>query len=181
MLYNRLYFYTATIYQWKHLLSDFHLEEAILSSLAYLSEKGCINVYAFVIMPNHMHLLWELRKPNGKESPAASLMKYTAHKFEQRLRQFAPHVLKKFGVEDNSRRYNFWQSNPDWFWLNYIPTIEQKLHYIHYNPLQERWRLCERPVDYPYSSAQFYAIGKTTVAFLHHYNEFVESDRWNAH
>jgi REP element-mobilizing transposase RayT len=27
----------------------------------------------FVIMPNHFHLIWELLKPNGKESPVASL------------------------------------------------------------------------------------------------------------
>lgn len=121
---------------------------------------------------------WQLIKPNGRETPAASLMKYTAHQFEKRLQQTAPEVFEQFKVEDKSRRYNFWQSQSDWFLLNYIPTIEQKLNYIHCNPLQPKWRLCELATDYPFSSANFYVSGNNKFDFLHNYNEFVESELW---
>ena len=178
MLLNQLYFYTSTIRQWKPLLRDFRFENIILDSLSYLHRKECIKVYGFVIMPNHIHLILQLLKANGKETPAASLMKFTAHKFEQHLQAVAPVALQKFKVEQTSRRYNFWQPNLDWFWLNYIPTIKQKLNYIHCNPLQERWKLCERTTDYPYSSVQFYVSGKSSFDFLHHYSEFVESVLW---
>lgn len=178
MLLNKLYFYTSTINKWQHLIGNFYFEHIILDSLSYLHKKECIKVYGFVIMPNHIHLIWQLLKNNGKESPAASLMKFTAHQFEQELRRKAPAVLQEFKVEDNSRRYHFWKTNPDWFLLNQISTIMQKLHYIHENPLQEQWRLCERAVDYPYSSARFYVSGDSRYDFLHRYSEFVESDLW---
>ncbi|WP_307527875.1 hypothetical protein [Pedobacter sp. W3I1] len=37
--------------------------------------------------------------------------------------------------------------------------MEQKLDYIHNNPLQERWRLAENAEDYYWSSAKFYQTG----------------------
>lgn len=38
-------------------------------------------MYDFVIMPNHLHFLWQQNVLNGKELPKGSFMKYTAHKF----------------------------------------------------------------------------------------------------
>lgn len=178
MQFNQLYFYTSTIRNWRHLIRDFGFEQLIFDSLSYLHKQGCLNVYGFVIMPNHLHLIWELLKLNGKESPAASFHKFTAHRFEKELLHKAPNELNAYKVSSANRQHNFWQTHPDYFLLNYIPTIEQKLHYIHHNPLQEHWQLCKQPSDYPYSSADFYRTGKTNFDFLHHWNEFVESDKW---
>ena len=46
-----------------------------------MCDQQKIKVYAFVIMPNHIHLIWKLLEPNGRESPKASFLKYTAHEF----------------------------------------------------------------------------------------------------
>ena len=70
-----------------------------INSLRFLSKKECIRVYGFVIMPNHFHWIWQLLKPNGKESPVESLMKFTAHQFEKYLRQKDPSLLYEFAVE----------------------------------------------------------------------------------
>ena len=35
-----------------------------------------------------------------------------------------------------------------------------KLNYIHNNPLQERWSLCEKVEDYRFSSAKYYFAGE---------------------
>ncbi len=167
MQFNQLYFYTSTINQWKPVIRDFQFENIILDSLSFLYNKGCIKVYGFVIMPNHIHLIWQLIKTME-----------TAHQFEQQLRLKAPVVLEEFKVQQSSRQYNFWQTHPDWFLLKYIPTLEQKLNYIHCNPLQAKWQLCELPCDYPFSSAAFYVSGKSQFGFLHHYSEFVENNLW---
>jgi hypothetical protein len=97
---------------------------------------------------------------NGKESPIASLKKYTSHKFQQHLTKHDPDILKAFEVNWKSRKLNFWQSHPDVFELDNEDTILQKLDYMHHNPLQERWNLVKDPVDYLYSSAKFYEIGE---------------------
>jgi len=125
------------------------------------------------VMPNHMHLLLEQLKPNGKETPIASLMKYTAHHFEQYLLAHDRKILKEFAVDWACRKINFWQPHPDKFVLYKERTIRQKLNYIHYNPLQEHWRLVKDPIDYLYSSARFYETGESNFLFLYHYRDWL--------
>jgi len=56
-----------------------------MESLLFLSSKKLIDVFSFVIMPNHIHLICKINKFNGKELPSASLLKFSAHKFKQIL------------------------------------------------------------------------------------------------
>jgi putative transposase len=174
MQYGKLYFYTSTIRNWIPLISEHHFEPIIIDSLSYLHRKECLKVYGFVIMPNHMHLLLEQLKSNGKETPIASLMKYTAHQFEQYLLKNDQKILKDFEVDWYSRKINFWQPHPDKFELYKEKTIRQKLKYIHYNPLQEHWALVKEPIDYFYSSARFYETGENSFPFLYHYDHWLK-------
>ena len=50
---NKIYFWTATIHKWHHLLEDDTVKQIIINSLKVLSDRNIITVYAFVIMPNH--------------------------------------------------------------------------------------------------------------------------------
>ena len=43
--------------------------------------------------------------------------------------------------------------------------IEQKLNYIHKNPISGKWNLADSYVDYPYSSARFYEYGENNENF----------------
>jgi putative transposase len=169
---RQIYFYTATIYQWKPLLKTYNFEPIILNSMEYLHDKGCIKVYGFVIMPNHIHLIWEILQYNGKESPVASLMKHTSHEFQSQLRQRHPEALNDYIVDWTSRQYNFWQPKPDWFLLYKEETIRQKLDYVHFNPMRGKWSLVGDPSDYLYSSARFYEKGVRDFSFLYDYRDW---------
>ncbi len=46
------YFWTNTVYNWKHLLKEDSIKDIIIASLQYLSDKKLIEVSGFVIMPN---------------------------------------------------------------------------------------------------------------------------------
>ena len=168
MEYGSLYFYTSTINNWRPLIKQYHFYDTITESLSFLHKRKCIRVYGFVIMPNHMHLIWQLLQPNGNESPVASLMKFTAHHFQKQLREKHPEYLLNYKVDFNSRKYNFWQPEPDWFLLTKEKTTLQKLNYIHNNPLQAKWNLVQNPIDYYYSSALFYETGVKNFDFLYH-------------
>jgi hypothetical protein len=65
---GEIFFWTATINNWNHLLKGDKYKQVIIDSLANLSERELIDVFAFVIMPNHMHLIWRTNKMNGKET-----------------------------------------------------------------------------------------------------------------
>ena len=64
------YFYTDTIYEFKHVLKDDILKMVCINSWKYLVDNGLIKIYGYVIMPNHINLLWKMLSLNGKESPA---------------------------------------------------------------------------------------------------------------
>lgn len=127
-------------------------------------------------MPNHIHLIWEMLEPNGKEMPNASFMKFTGHQFLVELRKNHPHLLPFFNVETTSRKHHFWQRNSLPFLLINEEALVQKLVYIHNNPLQEKWQLVDRAEDYVYSSARFYQTGNDEFEFLTHWK-----DRWPLH
>ena len=93
---NKVYFWTATINNWNPLLKQDEYKKIIIESLDDLSNRELISIYGFVIMPNHIHLLWELKKLNGNEKPNASLLKFTAHKFKQRIKENDSYLLKQY-------------------------------------------------------------------------------------
>ena len=83
---GKIYFWTATIHKWYNLLANNGQKETIMGSLKTLSDKNLITIYGFVIMPNHIHLIWKQNANNGKETPKGSLMKFTAHEFKKYLK-----------------------------------------------------------------------------------------------
>ncbi|MFC4263904.1 hypothetical protein ACFOWM_13505 [Ferruginibacter yonginensis] len=79
MDYLQSYFYTDTIIGHKHLLQDDGFKMIVVDSWKYLIAQVKIKIYDYVIIPNHIHLLWQMLALNGKESPAGSFAKFTAH------------------------------------------------------------------------------------------------------
>src|SRR5690606_15972779 len=165
---ERLYFSTATITRWQMLLKPDKYKNIIIDSLSFLVNKNKIQVYGFVIMPNHIHIIWELLALNGKEMPHASFFKYTSHVIQKDLKKHHPMVLKRFSIISESRDYQFWQSNTLSIELKSAKMIYQKLDYIHNNPCKGKWMLANSPIDYPFSSAVFYELGKDDFGFLTH-------------
>lgn len=84
---GKIYFWTATINNWYKLLSGDITKEIITGSLSTLSSRKKITVYAFVVMPNHIHLIWQMNELNGKETAQDSFLKFTAHAFRNHLIQ----------------------------------------------------------------------------------------------
>lgn len=171
MEFEQVYFWTDTVKDWKRLLVPDKYKQLIISSWQELVNRGKITVYAFVIIPNHLHVVWELREPNGKESPHASFNKYTSHLILSDLKQNHPAVLPYFKVDDPEREYRIWQRDPLAILMDSKSKVEQKIEYLHNNPLQERWNLVDCPEKYKWSSANFYQTGYDEFGFLTHYTE----------
>ncbi|MEQ9101183.1 MAG: transposase [Imperialibacter sp.] len=168
---NNIYFYTATIKDWKPVLSKDSYKEVLIESLMFLIQNGKLIVYGFVIMPNHFHIIWEMLALNGKELPHTSFMKFTSHMIFNDIKKANPKLLLDFKVRSVSRSHNIWMRHSLPIHLYSDKFIHQKLTYIHNNPLQEHWRLAERPEDYKYSSARFYETGIDEFGILTHIGE----------
>ena len=156
---GEVYFWTATINQWQKLLLHDEYKEVIIRSLEYLTNAGKVDVYAFVIMPNHIHFIWRIKISNGKESAHASFLKYTAHEFRKMV--FRESKLDRYKVDRRNKKHEFWQRDSLAIRLYSRKVALQKLNYIHNNPCSGKWSLCEKPYTYLHSSARFYDGDKT--------------------
>lgn len=168
---NEVYFWTSTVKDWKQALTPEKYRQLMIDCWKALVDKQLIAIYGFVIMPNHVHVTWEMLRRNGKEMPHASFNKASSHLFFRDIKQQHPQVLSFFQVEEKERKYRLWQRDPLAVLINCKQMAEQKLEYMHNNPLQERWNLADRPENYPWSSARFYESGDDSFSWLTHYRE----------
>ena len=163
------YFFTATIKDWKHLLKPDKYKEIIVDSLRFLVAEKRVRVFGFVIMPNHLHLIWQVLDGHRYQDVQRDFLKYTAQKIKNDLMTYHPKVLEHFKSENKDRKYQIWKYNSLSIELYSEKVFEQKLDYIHNNPIQAKWSLAKLPEDYKYSSAGYYYNGKFKYEFLSHY------------
>ena len=159
-------FFTATILEWKHLLERDKYKDILIDSLRYCFVNKNITIYAFVILINHVHLIWNTGSQKGI-NVQHDFLKYTSQNIIKDLSFDNPELLGKFKVDAKDRKYQIWERNPLNIELYTEKVFEQKLNYLHYNPVKAG--LCETPESYYYSSANFYIMGKDDFGFLTHY------------
>ncbi len=141
-------------------------KNVIINSLSYLSGSGKIDVFAFVIMPNHIHLIWRIKEMNGKETSQGAFLKYTAHEFKKMLKSDKGNSLGSYAVDANNKNYEFWKRDSLAVHLFSKVVACQKLDYRHCNPCAEHWQLANEPADYFFSSAKYYETDVNDFAFL---------------
>jgi len=150
-------------------LTEDEYKDIIIKSLLFLKNEGSVVIYGFVIMPNHIHLIWQIQDGFKREMIQNRFLKFTAQQMKFRLMDTKNPMLTQFLVNAKDRKYQFWERNPLSVDLWTQAVFEQKLDYIHYNPLQGKWQLSQFPEDYKYSSARFYETGIDEFGLLTHY------------
>ena len=160
-------FFTATILEWKPVLKQEKFKDILMQSLEYLVKDERILLYGFVIMNNHIHLIWQIADKYKPAQVQQSFMKYTAQIILKELRNNHPQVLEHFRVNAKDRKYQVWERKSLSVSLWNRKVFLQKLEYIHNNPV--RAGIANLPEQYKYSSASFYETGKSEWKFLMHY------------
>ena len=154
---THLYFITATIVDWKNLFITPKYTNIPLNSLASMQQQKRILLFAFVVMPCHLHAII---KPVSDSIGAIvqQFGSFTAHAIMKQLR--ADHQKELLTLFQQKKRdprhdHSIWQDiqakniySPEVLW--------QKMEYIHQNPVAKEWKLVEGKADYLYSSAGYY-------------------------
>ena len=167
--YFELYFTTATVKDWKHLLKPDKYKQIITDSMAFLAAEGSVWIYAFVIMPNHFHWIWQMKSDTSLSGVQQRLMKFVAQQIKFDLLDHHPLVLQQFKVARKDRQYQFFKEKPLSVALYTDDVVWQKMEYIHRNPVQPRWGLAQIPEAYVFSSAAFYTSKDSRWSFLTHF------------
>jgi len=162
---HHLYFVTCTIAGWKSIFTNPAYAQIVLQSLAWLRRQGHIQLFAFVVMPTHLHAI--IKPLQGTADQLVQrFASYTAHEILRRLKQDHKTELLAFfrqaAEQDHDREHRIWEEA---LAKNVYSEafLFQKMEYIHNNPVDKDWRLVEDRADYPYSSACFYDRGQKPV------------------
>lgn len=161
-------FFTATCLNWQSLLREDSRKNIVMDSLKFLVEDGRIWLYGFVVMPNHVHLLWCKRDKWVDKNIQQQFLKYTAQqiKFDMINNQKLDE-LELYRSTQSDREFHFWERRPYKATMFNRKVADQKIDYIHYNPVKAG--LCTDPEEYKYSSFSFYELNEDQWGFLTHY------------
>ena len=91
-------FFTATILEWKKLLPPDKYKDIIMDSLRFLVANKRIKLYGFVIMPHHLHLIWQIMDSIKQSDVQRDFLKDTAQQIKFDLQVNHPSVLKQLVV-----------------------------------------------------------------------------------
>jgi len=171
---THLYFITASIIEWKHLFITPEYINIPLNSLAWMQQQRRILLFAFVIMPSHLHIILKPESDSiGKI--VQQFGSFTAHEILTKLRtENQKELLNLFQQRKRDQRHyhSIWQDiqAKNIYSMNFL---EQKMEYIHQNPVAKDWMLAKDRADYPYSSAGFYDYGRKPIIEITNLNEWL--------
>ncbi len=123
-----------------------------------------MELFAWCIMTNHVHLIFRSISGQKPELLLGDFKRYTSNKVIEAIRnnpresrkEWLFDQFEKVGLRSsNVNKCQFWRhdNKPIELWSNKV--IDEKINYIHNNPVNEG--LVFRPEDYVYSSARDYS------------------------
>jgi REP element-mobilizing transposase RayT len=121
-------------------------------------------------MTNHVHLVCRSINSQNPELLLDDLKRFTSQSIVKSIQENLRESRKEFLLDffkneeeniSNVKHYQFWRhdNKPIYLWSNTV--IQQKIDYVHSNPVEEG--LVCKPEDYVYSSSIDYARQKVLV------------------
>ena len=158
---NGLYYITFATVGWVDVFTRKIYNDILIDSLKYcISEKG-LRLFTYVIMSNHIHLICSSRSGFNLSDIIRDFKKYTAKQIIKSIqteaesrREWMMVIFEKAGKSNpNNKTYQLWRQDNHPIELYSNRVIDQKIDYIHNNPVRARW--VKQAEDYLYSSAGY--------------------------
>jgi REP element-mobilizing transposase RayT len=165
------YFLTFQIVDWVDIFSRKVYRDIIVGALNYCTEYKHLQVSAWVIMTNHIHIILRSDKNNlsdivrdFKAHTARQILKHVTADANESRKQWMQHVFS-FNASQHKRneKLQLWTHENHAIYLDPLnPELYQtRINYIHQNPVRAGWVL--EAEHYLYSSAIDFAGGKGMV------------------
>lgn len=157
------HFITFAVVNWIDVFTRECYNEIVVESLRYcVAEKG-LKLHAWIIMSNHVHLIASAKDNLELADIIRDLKKYTAKMIissmennqQESRKDWILWMLKRAGSRNNNNKiYQFWQQDNHPIELSTNKMIEDRLNYLHENPVTSG--LVTAAQYYKYSSAVDY-------------------------
>jgi REP element-mobilizing transposase RayT len=157
-----LYYLTLQIVEWVDVFTRDKYKRLITDNLQYCQDHKGLEIFAYVIMTNHIHIIVRSNTDNlsdtirdFKSYTSKELLKLIDSETESRREWMLAIFSKAAYKHERNSRYQIWthENHAEQLWSN--DFITSKVDYIHQNPV--RAGVVAKPEDYLYSSARNYA------------------------
>jgi REP element-mobilizing transposase RayT len=165
-----LYFLTFQIVGWVDIFTRKVYRDIVINSFQYCQKHKGLELFAYIIMSNHVHIM--ARSATGDLSGIVKDFKnYTSKQFleviedeKESRSEWMKIVFGYHGKFKNKQTFQVWTHENHSEVIYSQKFIEQKINYIHNNPVLAG--VVERPEDYLYSSARNYAELTTMIEVI---------------
>jgi len=161
-------FITITVVDWVDVFIRQEYIKILDTSLNYCIQNKGLRVHAFVYMTSHIHLI-VTSEGEALQDVMRDFKKFTSKKIIEAIKEYPESrrqwLLKKFSFAakriERGVNYKFWKDGYHPVLLDTFKKIEQRVNYIHYNPVAARFVYHER--DWINSSYCVYEEGNCEI------------------
>ncbi len=156
------YFLTLTVVDWVDIFTRPIYKHIIVDSLNYCQKNKGLIIFSWCLMSNHLHLIAGAKEGFKLSDILRDFKKFTNKEIIRTIQNTNESRRKwllnrfEFAGKFNTKikEYKFWQDGNESKEIHSTAFLEQKLEYIHQNPVKAE--IVSNPEDYLYSSARNY-------------------------
>ena len=144
---ERPHFITFSVINWIDVFTRSSYKDILLDSIKYCMANKGLEVYAWCIMSNHVHMIIGT-KQMAMQCIMRDLKKHTSKAIVQAIRDNPQESRKEWMIwmferegkwNPNNKNHQFWQQDNHPIELFSDAVTQQKLNYIHDNPVAAGW------------------------------------------
>lgn len=158
-----MYFMTFTVVGWIDVFTREDYKKIIIESFKYCQVYKGLRIHAYVIMSNHLHVIVSTNSKDGISNVIRDFKSFTSKAILRKIensktesrKDWMLNLFKHFADKNKlGTKHQFWIHNNRPIELSSPKFVNQKLDYIHLNPV--RAGIVDDPLKYKYSSARSY-------------------------
>ena len=163
------YFVSFAVVYWLDVFVRNEYISCIIENLNHCIKSKGVVIYSWCVMPSHIHLIFESKANNPagflrdfKSFTSKRLIELIKENPQESRKEWLLNAFQKAAKSNSNNTINqFWQqhNNPIELWSNKV--LEQKIDYIHNNPVESG--LVDEPWKWKNSSATDYSGNKGLV------------------
>ena len=152
---NPAYYLTSVAHKRLPIFQKDEMKKVVAEAFNEARMSGLILIFAYVIMPDHSHLLTDSART------MADVLRFMNGISAKRVMDFLKNggfesSLAKLRIQEREKKYkhSVYEHHPNAFSVTGEDAFMEKVNYIHLNPVKAG--LVEHPDDYLYSSARIW-------------------------
>lgn len=170
---QKLYFVSFATVNWIDVFVRRQYKDILVDSLKYCQQHKGLELYAWCIMSRHVHLIigttgekMEDIMRDLKRHTAKAILQAISDNPQESRREWMLWMFGRAGERNsNSDKFQFWQQHNNPIELFNNDVMQQKLDYLHSNPVEAGF--VNEPWEFLYSSAKDYSGGKGLIDILY--------------